>query len=146
MNTTKFFYVDASKLTRGLDALASAVKATLKGVQTSLADMKKLFYEEDDWLATKKYLDNLSLKELEEFLFSNDSFFNTNFRKQLFDYYINRALFEITKKSFKTLCGVLKNINNLRKRTLQNKRDQIRKIYSFNFKNLDDTHSIIVFN
>jgi hypothetical protein len=145
MNTTKFFYLDASELRRSIDALASVLKVTLNGMQTSLDVMKKLFYKEDDWFTTKEYLDNLSLKELEEFVFSNDNL-NIDFRIQLFNYYSNRTLFELTKKSFKTLCGVLKNINNLRKRTLQNKRDQIRKIYSFNFKNLDDAHSIIVFN
>lgn len=145
MNNTKF-HINTIELKKSIDAIALVMENSYKDMQSSLDVLKKLFYEEDDWLATKKYLDNLSLKELEEFLFSNDSTFNANFSKQLFNYYINRTLFEISKKSFKSLSGVLKNINNLRKKTLQNKRDQIRKICSFNFKNLDDTHSTIVFN
>lgn len=145
MNNTKF-HISASKLIKSLETLNSVMENSLMGMQSSLDVLKKLFYEEDEWLATKKYLDNLSLKELEEFLFSNDNTFNANFSKQLYNYYINRTLFEISKKSFKSLSGVLKNINNLRKKLLQNKREQIRKICCFNFKNLDDTHSTIVFN
>jgi len=144
MKTIKF-HLSASEIKKQIDALASVINISFKGMQTSLDVMKRLFHEEDDWLKIKEYLDNLSLKELEEFVFSNDGL-KTNFSKQLFNYYINRTLFEISKKSFKSLSGVLKNINNLRKKILQNKRDQIRKIYSFNFKNLDDTHSIIVLN
>lgn len=145
MNNTKF-YINTFKLQKSIDAIVLAMENSFKDIQSSLDVLKKLFYEEDDWLATKKYLDNLSLKELEEFLFSNDNTFNANFSKQLYNYYINRTLFEISKKSFKSLSGVLKNINNLRKKLLQNKREQIRKICCFNFKNLDDTHSVIVFN
>ena len=145
MNNTKF-YINTFKLQKSIDAIVLALENSFKDIQSSLDVLKKLFYEEDDWLATKKYLDNLSLKELEELLFSNDNTFNANFSKQLYNYYINRTLFEISKKSFKSLSGVLKNINNLRKKLLQNKREQIRKICCFNFKNLDDTHSVIVFN
>ncbi|VXB06426.1 hypothetical protein FLAVO9R_100244 [Flavobacterium sp. 9R] len=145
MNNTKF-YINTFKLQKSIDAIVLAMENSFKDIQSSLDVLKKLFYEEDDWLATKKYLDNLSLKELEELLFSNDNTFNANFSKQLYNYYINRTLFEISKKSFKSLSGVLKNINNLRKKLLQNKREQIRKICCFNFKNLDDTHSVIVFN
>ena len=145
MNNTKF-YINTFKLQKSIDAIVLAMENSFKDMQSSLDVLKKLFYEEDDWLATKKYLDNLSLKELEELLFSNDNTFNANFSKQLYNYYINRTLFEISKKSFKSLSGVLKNINNLRKKLLQNKREQIRKICCFNFKNLDDTHSVIVFN
>ena len=145
MNNTKF-YINTFKLQKSIDAIVLAMENSFKNIQSSLDVLKKLFYEEDDWLATKKYLDNLSLKELEELLFSNDNTFNANFSKQLYNYYINRTLFEISKKSFKSLSGVLKNINNLRKKLLQNKREQIRKICCFNFKNLDDTHSVIVFN
>ncbi len=145
MNNTKF-HINTSKLQKSIDAIVLAMENSFKDIQSSLDVLKKLFYEEDDWLATKKYLDNLSLKELEELLFSNDNTFNANFSKQLYNYYINRTLFEISKKSFKSLSGVLKNINNLRKKLLQNKREQIRKICCFNFKNLDDTHSVIVFN
>lgn len=145
MNNTKF-HINIFKLQKSIDAIVLAMENSFKDMQSSLDVLKKLFYEEDDWLATKKYLDNLSLKELEELLFSNDNTFNANFSKQLYNYYINRTLFEISKKSFKSLSGVLKNINNLRKKLLQNKREQIRKICCFNFKNLDDTHSVIVFN
>ena len=145
MNNTKF-YINTFKLQKSIDAIVLAMENSFKDIQSSLDVLKKLFYEEDDWLATKKYLDNLSLKELEELLFSNDNTFNANFSKQLYNYYINRTLFEISKKSFKSLSGVLKNINNLRKKLLQNKREHIRKICCFNFKNLDDTHSVIVFN
>jgi hypothetical protein len=144
MNNTKF-HINTIKLKKSIDAITLVIEDSFIGMQSSLDVMKKLFYKEDDWFATKEYLDSLSLKELKVFVFSNDNF-NSDFHIQLFNYYINRTLFELSKKSFKTLCGVLKNINNLRKRSLQNKRDQIRKIYSFNFKNLDDTHSVIVFN
>ena len=145
MNNTKF-HISYSELIKGLETLNSVIENSFMGMQSSLDVLNKLFYEEDEWLATKKYLDNLSLKELEEFVFSNNSAFNANFSKHLHNYYLHRALFEISKKSFKSISGVLKNIYNLRKKTLQNKREQIRKICCFNFKNLDDTHSIIVFN
>ena len=135
MNNTKF-YINTFKLQKSIDAIVLAMENSFKDIQSSLDVLKKLFYEEDDWLATKKNLDNLSLKELEELLFSNDNTFNANFSKQLYNYYINRTLFEISKKSFKSLSGVLKNINNLRKKLLQNKREQIRKICCFNFKKL----------
>lgn len=145
MNNTKL-RINTSKLQKSIDAIILAMEISFKDMQSSLDVLKKLLNEEDDWLATKKHLDNLSLKEIEEFLFSSDNTFNSNFSKQLYNYYKNRTLFEISKKSFKSLSGILKDINNLRKKLLQNKREQIRKICCFNFKNLDDTHSVIVFN
>ena len=99
MNNTKF-YINTFKLQKSIDAIVLAMENSFKDIQSSLDVLKKLFYEEDDWLATKKYLDNLSLKELEELLFSNDNTFNANFSKQLYNYYINRTLFEISKKKY----------------------------------------------
>ena len=65
MNNTKF-YINTFKLQKSIDAIVLAMENSFKDIQSSLDVLKKLFYEEDDWLATKKYLDNLSLKELEE--------------------------------------------------------------------------------
>ncbi len=48
-------------------------------------------------------------------MFSNDRL-QTNFSKQLFNYYINRTLFEISEKSFKVLSVILKKSSIINKK------------------------------
>ncbi|GAB3710085.1 hypothetical protein [Flavobacterium koreense] len=91
-----------------------------------------------------KKLEELNIEELINLI--------NNYSLSYSDYKRVRYLIHI--KSFsKWLTNLSKKLNRVLKQTLnchlsilENKRENFRKIYSFNFKNLDDTHATIIFN
>ena len=91
-----------------------------------------------------KKLENLDLDELLAKLYTYKCN-QIEFRKILS--LINKKRFALwLEKIIQKLKKMLKLLNDNIKLRIQNKREFFRKIYCFFFKNLDDTHTKIIFN
>lgn len=139
------FYLNSTKLGETIKILSSVIYESVQDLKSSLEELKSSLSKDDITKYNKEYLDKLSLEEIDELLFMYNGN-NPYIVRRILNYYIKRLTIETARKSLNNLIRIAKSLNNLNKKSLQNKREQIRKIYSFYFKNLDDTDSRIAFN
>lgn len=138
-------YLNSVKLEETLKTLSATIYENVKELKSSLEELKYSLSKDDITKYNKEYLDKLSLEEIDELLFMYNGNNHNIFRK-IINYYIKRLAIETARKSLNNLIRIVKKLKNLNKKCIQNKRERIRKIYSFYFKNLDDTHSFVTLN
>lgn len=139
------FFLSYSELLEKVKELTNSLNDLVVYTKHSLNDLLENLSNEDNKKYSKEYLDQLTLEELEDLIFLYKGN-NPLILKKILNYYSKRIQITLLTRAIKSYNKILKKLLNNKKRFLQNKREKIRKIYCFLFKNLDDTHTTSIFN
>lgn len=135
-----------STISKAIDKLSNLTNLAYKvtsDFDESRAKLKTLLNNED-YVILDNQLKNISFDDLKKLMnkYSEDYhvFINLN------DIISKKNNIEWISNSIEVLKRIIKNLIRQLKFSIKNKREFIRKIFSFNFKNLDDTHATVIFN